>query len=321
MSTENDRPRGSVMDYLRLFRLPNVFTAIADTSMAFAVASVDVPNVAAFLLLILATSLLYTSGMVLNDTFDFEQDLKERPDRPLPAGRIDRQTAKQLGISMLAAGMVAAPIAIWLQGGNVISAAIFVGCLAATIYIYDAGGKRTVAGPYMMGACRMLNILAVFCVADDFGFVSEHGIATDKIMIAGGIGVYIAGITWFARTEAAEASHRGRLSFALVHMLIGISLLMLFPEWSQGERKWFLGSESQFFLLILILAIPVARRAAIAIANPAPGKVQAVIKQGIFSLIVFDAGITLMVAPWYFAIAILLLLIPTIILGTWIYST
>jgi 4-hydroxybenzoate polyprenyltransferase len=306
---------------LRLFRVPNVFTAIADTSMAFAVASVDSPNIAAFILLVVATSLLYTSGMVLNDTFDFEQDLKERPQRPLPAGRIDRQTAKQLGLSMLGTGCVAAPIAIWLQGGNVVGAAVLVGCLAAAIYSYNAGGKRTVFGPYIMGSCRMFNILFVLCASRDFGFLSEHAMAVDQLMIAGGIGVYIAGITWFARTEAARSSHRGRLSFALLHMLLGIAMLMFFPEWNQSGRTWHLPSESHFFLLIMILAIPVVRRAAIAIANPAPRRVQAVIKQGIFSLIVFDAGITLMVAPVYWAVAVLLLLLPTVTLGAWIYST
>jgi hypothetical protein len=63
------------------------------------------------------------------------------------------------------------------------------------------------------------------------------------------------------------------------------------------------------------------RRAAIAIGSPTPERVQQTIKQGIFSLIVFDAGIAMMVTPIYYSLAILFLLVPTLTLGKWIYAT
>jgi 4-hydroxybenzoate polyprenyltransferase len=322
-----------MLDYLRLFRIPNVFTAIADSAMALAVAGVvgvsvisasgatsSAANYPALALLFLATILLYTSGMVLNDVFDFEQDLKERPQRPLPSGKIDRGFAKQLGFVMWGAGGVAAPLAVWLQGGDVRMALVFTVCLMASILVYDAGGKRSYVGPYIMGSCRSFNILTVLCMGSD-RFGSSGLSVTAMWMLSGGIGIYIAGITWFARTEAQEASHRGMLVFALVHMVAGIALVMTFPDMSGDDRKWYLPSTTHFFLLIMILAIPVVRRAAIAIGSPTPERVQQTIKQGIFSLIVFDAGIAMMVTPIYYSLAILFLLVPTLTLGKWIYAT
>ena len=45
---------------------------------------------AAWLLLALAFSLLYTGGMYLNDAFDRDIDARERPERPIPSGRVRR---------------------------------------------------------------------------------------------------------------------------------------------------------------------------------------------------------------------------------------
>ena len=42
----------------------------------------------AVLLLVAASVFLYLAGMVLNDVYDVEIDRRERPDRPLPSGRI-----------------------------------------------------------------------------------------------------------------------------------------------------------------------------------------------------------------------------------------
>ena len=40
---------------------------------------------------------LYAAGMVLNDAFDAELDARERPERPIPSGRISRSRHGVLG--------------------------------------------------------------------------------------------------------------------------------------------------------------------------------------------------------------------------------
>jgi len=89
----------------------NAFTAMADITLA-ALAMAALPgHTLAFICLLLASVSLYSAGMVWNDYFDFKQDLRERPFRPLPSGRVTKRTAAFLGLSLLAAGVIFAALA------------------------------------------------------------------------------------------------------------------------------------------------------------------------------------------------------------------
>ena len=79
-----------ILAYLRLLRLPTLFTALADIFLGFLLThstliSDEGPNpLTSFLLLCLASAGLYLSGMVFNDYFDRLIDAQERPTRPIP---------------------------------------------------------------------------------------------------------------------------------------------------------------------------------------------------------------------------------------------
>ncbi len=96
--------RPTVLAYLRLLRLPNVFSALADVLMGWFVARMtwtwqeSTQMEFAQLALLLGTSVcLYLSGLVLNDVFDYEVDKVERPERPLPSGAIPFSTGASWG--------------------------------------------------------------------------------------------------------------------------------------------------------------------------------------------------------------------------------
>ena len=76
---------------------------------------------------------------------------------------------------------------------------------------------------------------------------------------------------------------------------------------------------SAFFLctLIVLLALPFL----IAIIISVPVAVQTAVKFGILSIIVLDALVVLPVRGLWPALTVLSLLIPTLILGRWVYST
>ncbi|PTA47108.1 SCO3242 family prenyltransferase [Micromonospora sp. RP3T] len=100
-----------------------------------------------------ASVLLYWAGMAANDWADRRLDAVERPERPIPSGRV--RPAVALG---LAGGLTAAGLAVATAAGGRQAGTVAVG-LAATIWGYDLSAKDTTAGPAVMAACRGLDVL------------------------------------------------------------------------------------------------------------------------------------------------------------------
>jgi 4-hydroxybenzoate polyprenyltransferase len=319
-----------LLSYLRLFRLPNVFTAVADVTMGCLFASaVDgrQPRVEVLLCLIGASSSLYTAGMVLNDVYDLEVDRQERPNRPLPSGAISPRWAMWLGYELLVLGLALG----WLAGlgmhGPAVAALRTGGvatALAVCIVAYDAGLKKTLLGPLAMGSCRLLNVLmgmsmAALAEAPDW---RSAGFSISQLLVAGGIGVYIAGVTWFARSEAEE-SNSLLLLLGMAVMIGGLAMLGIFPNYS-GRGILHGGFQTQPYLWLVLLALislTPLRRCGAAVLGPSPQRVQTAVKMSILTLIVLDAGVVLAVAGPYFAVGVLALLAPAFLLGRWVYST
>ncbi|MEU4480632.1 SCO3242 family prenyltransferase [Micromonospora sp. NPDC023966] len=137
-------------DLAELVRAPAALTVPGDVlSGAAAAGALDrrTPALAG------ASVLLYWAGMAANDWADRRLDAVERPERPIPSGRI--RPAAALGV---AAGLTAAGLALAGAAGGRRAAAVAVP-LAATIWGYDLLAKNTAAGPAVMAACRGLDVL------------------------------------------------------------------------------------------------------------------------------------------------------------------
>ena len=321
---KQNAPPATLLDYLRLFRAPNVFTAMADVMMGFAFVHGSFEPAAVLLFLLAASSLLYTAGMVLNDVFDFDVDMRERPERPLPSGKISLGFAKGVGGGMLLSGVILGiiaksavdiPAAVpWRSGGIAVALAVFV-------MLYNAGAKRTFLGPFVMGSCRFLNVLFGMSIAAPADSSIVSGFGVPHLMVAGGIGVYIVGVTWFARGEA-ETSNRGQLALGISFMIAGMALLAVFPSYWEERTLYFDGTRSMAWpLLIALLGITIVRRCGSAMMNPSPSMVQTSVKQCIFSLVFLDAAVALQVSSPVYGLSVLLLLLPMLLLGQWVYST
>jgi 4-hydroxybenzoate polyprenyltransferase len=299
---------------LQLFRLPNVFTALADVLLGFFFMfdPAAQPPWGQLALLLSSSALLYTAGMVLNDVFDADVDAVERPDRPIPSGRIDRDFARQLGFSMLLAGAglgwIAAQMSGQLRPGAVATA------LAVLVVLYDKVLKRTPIAPLLMGSCRFCNVLLGMSVAaGDFGHV-HYG-------IAGGIGIYVAGVTWLAKTEA-DRPRRELLVLGMSVMAAGIALVATFPLWSADQGvALFRGVFPTWYYLMAAVGAIVLARCLRAVVQPSPKRVQEAVKVSILSLILLDAAVCIAVRGPYVGMAIALLIVPAMFLGRFIYST
>ena len=350
------RQRGRVRAWFELVRLPNVFTALADILLGyfFTHAMYAVSDGWPTLVLLLSSSAaIYTAGMALNDYFDREVDALLRPGRPIPSGRVSATAAVRLGWSLLAIGFVAAAVAGFLASRDTAGVsslvletmalldkpavapepvesslathspvppwrpALIAAFLIASVVGYDALLKRTPLGPLAMGACRFFNVLLGMSAAAG-AFHTVH------YAVAGGIGVYIVGVTWFARREAI-VGRRVELALSVVVMFCGLALLAWFPsladdalsEVSQPAYT----TPDRWRLLMALLGSVIAWRVVGAVVDPRPELVQFAVRQCIISLVILDASACFVVRGMPAAMIILALLAPLLILQQWFYST
>lgn len=301
-------------DYAQLVRLPNVFTAVADICLGALAAEALPARWLPFGLLALASSCLYCGGMVWNDIWDVEQDRKERPFRPIPSGKVPRRSAVLLGTALMLAGMLLGLLAGAVLGPETTGGGLFwtpadlAGLIVAAALLYDGWLKRTWAGPLGMGACRFLNVLLGLSAG---GALTERPWGFHLALV---VGLYIVGVTWFARTEA-RASNQTALASAAVVMLAALLLALALPVHREPGSVWL----PYPYLLVgfaFLVGIPVCQ----AIARPAPPLVQAAVKRAIFGLVVLDAVLATVTAGAV-GLVILILLLPAVYLGRRLYST
>ncbi len=312
-------PKKSLLrNYLELMRLPNVFTAMADVLMGFFFVQATGPEWIPIyrdwwmlLTLVGASSALYLGGIVLNDVFDIELDRTERPQRPLPSGRVSPTAAWWLGWKLLSLGVFLGAVASVVAGH--LRPAVVAILAAATIVLYDRWLKRTPLGPVAMGVCRALNILLGMSVF--LGpFTTEHW------LVAGALGLYVAGITWFARHEARESS-RLQLAGGAATMVIGVALLALLPTVSERLILPLQVDPQRWYLLITMLGVLIVWRCLWAIVEPVPLRVRMAVAQSVLSLVMLDAAVTYAICGLFWAAVILALLAPALLLGRWIEIT
>ncbi len=163
----------------------------------------------------LGMSLVYVSGMTLNDAFDAEWDREHAAGRPIPSGRIGRRAVWAAGFVQLAVGVAV------LLGLSSVHPLLAAGLVAAVI-LYNWLHKRWAGSVLIMGLCRAL----VYVGAGSA--VAAHTRALEVpitlVVIAAGVVVYIAGLTLAARREHLA----GPLSLRLVPRLM-LMLPVLFP--------------------------------------------------------------------------------------------
>jgi hypothetical protein len=255
--------------------------------------------------------------------YDLEIDRRERPRRPLPSGRISAAWAKWLGYELLLVGLALG----WLAGlgmHGMTAAALRSGgvatALAACVVLYDAVLKKTFLGPLAMGSCRFLNVLLGMSVVGSPVDEWLGGFSTGGLMVAGGIGTYIVGVTWFARSEAEE-SNSLQLALGLAIMIGGIVLLGFFPQFMPAGFRPQFSQDFIWPLLLVLVSFTPMRRCGAAVLDPSPQRVQVAIKLCLFTLIVLDAAVVMAVAGPAYALGVIALIVPAFLLGRWVYST
>jgi 4-hydroxybenzoate polyprenyltransferase len=271
----------SLRPYLELLRPANVVTALADVLAGYGVAGLQ--NRAALPWLLGSTACLYAGGVVLNDVFDRELDRRERPERPIPSGRVAPATAAALGAGLLAAGTLLAFRATPTAG-------VVAGVIALLVVAYDGWGKRHAIGPVNMGLCRALNLL-LGVAAVPAALTSSWPLALIPLL-------YICAVTTLSRGEV----HGGRSGAGTV-ALVFLTIAWLGLAWVAVRSA---GHAGPALLLVAALAWRVAPPFWRARQTPAPAFVRIAVQRGVLSLVLVDATIGAAYAgPLYAAIILL----------------
>jgi 4-hydroxybenzoate polyprenyltransferase len=251
--------------FLHLIRPANVVTALADVLAGYAVAGVG--NRADLRWLLLATACLYAGGVVLNDVFDRDVDRRERPERPIPSGKVTVGAAATLGTVLLLAGIGAAARV------NPTAAAV-AALTAAAILLYDGWSKRfALIGPVNMGLCRALNLMLGIAVV-------PH--ALEQTWMLGALPlVYITAVTALSRGEV-HGGRRGVAGFALISLTVVLSALF---GLAGIARSW------AGLVLAAVLGWQVLPPFAAVYQNPDAGRIRLAVRTGVLSLVLLDAAI------------------------------
>jgi 4-hydroxybenzoate polyprenyltransferase len=305
--------------YAQLVRLPNLPTPLADIALAGLAVGAIPQRWPAFILLLLASASLYMAGMVWNDFFDVEQDARERPERPIPSRRISRRSAGMLGTALLSTGVVLALlVGLAVRAGGRAEGWLLPGMLAvlltAAILLYDGWLKRTWLGPAAMGLCRFLNVLMGVSLVGSLAW--PLGVHLSLV-----VGLYIAGVTWFARTEARTSS-KPVLAGAAIVMLAALILAVPLPVHQHADPTSPHATSPLFPYLLVALGFVVGLPISRAISTPSPENVQAGVKRALMGLILLDTVLATATAGTI-GLVLLVLMIPSVYLNRrrWLYAT
>ncbi len=303
--------------YLQLVRLPNLFTAGADSLAGWLIGGGALAAWPRWSPVVLASMAIYAAGIALNDVFDLELDRTERPFRPLPSGAVGVGFARLLAVTGFAAGLLLVAQTAKLPALGVVVA------LIAAVLAYDLGLRRTAAGPVVMGLCRALNLALGLVLA-------QAPPAWPLAVIPVGYGLFVMGLTITSRSE----THTGqtdlvRLGLAVQNLALlllaglagGLSLLpgVLEPGGLDASGRTLHALVGLSALGAVLLAVD--RAGARALSTPEPATIQRLVKTSVLSLVWIDVALVAAVRGPLPALAVAALWVPAFAIARWLYAT
>lgn len=291
--------RGKLAAYAALVRVPNLFSAPPDVLLGGALVAasggrVSTPALAG---LAVASMLLYAGGTTLNDYFDAEIDAHERPERPIPSGRISRRTAGMLGAVLLVGGVLVALAAAGPRAG------LFAAALAIVIALYDGVLKGGPTGFLAMGSARGLDVLLGTAAGVTAATATLPAWALAIPVV---IALYIASVTYMADNEATT-TERGAVAAAAAGVLLavfGVLAAVVTARPSIVRIAFAVGFAGGFLVWT-------GRALGPAYATPRPDTVGPAVGTCVLALVVLDAAFAALAGVGW-ALAVLAFLVPAV---------
>jgi len=199
---------GKLREILKLIRLWNLPTALADSFCGFFIAAGGDARAASLRAAgaMLISAFVYAAGMAWNDILDLERDRKLHPDRPLPSGRLRKKSAGRFAAALMLAALIAGAII----GNGIV---LIVLLLIVLTFLYNAWSKhKGMLGCLNMGACRFVNM--------SLGIAAAGGSIGDFLPYPATLGIYVAAATLLSLQEESKLSRRGFFVMAAMPVLV-----------------------------------------------------------------------------------------------------
>ncbi|MBI3272426.1 MAG: UbiA family prenyltransferase [Planctomycetes bacterium] len=304
---------GRVTDFLRLARVQNLPTAVADAwtgyglgaaiAAATASASAAAPAMASaapdahpertLTLLSLASIFAYAGGCCLNDVADLARDRRLHPARPLPSGRVTPGQALASAVGLFLGATFAA------QAVGLEAAALSL-MLLLGIILYDTLFKRWRAlGSLTMGSLRTLNLLLGMSP-----FLREVWRDGALLPLPALLGLHVACITFASTYEEGRPQAAGFRMAVLLDVVV-----LLFATFGAGPEV------VPALATGLPLAAAVALRGVQAVREMRRNLAFEVVKVGVVGILLLDATFLLAHGRPAWAAAVMALFVPRALLG------
>lgn len=256
--------------WLEIVRISNAPTLLSNVAAGLCLSCADI-NIGALAGLSLIMLCFYSAGMMLNDLWDKDVDAVERPERPLPSGRLTRRSVAIAATLLFLLGLAALARTPALPAGLL---------LTAMIVSYNRWHRNNPMAPFLMGACRGI----IYLIAAH----AACGLGAMTLALGAGMMIYIAAVTQLA---AGEASTGHRLSRPAAAVAAVIPLLLISTAWREPMAMALGG----VFLAWVLNALRPAWRDSQTPIGPCIGKLLA-------GLCLFDGVIVAQYGRWEFAL-------------------
>lgn len=222
--------------------------------------------------LVASSTCLYWAGMALNDWADRAVDAEERPERPIPSGRVRPEFALGMAGTLTAAGLALASAG----GRRALRVAV---PLAAVVWTYDLRAKSTPAGPAVMAAARGLDVLV--------GAGGRSGAWPAAATVAAHTAV-VTGLSRVETTGGARAERAARGALAGTGAVTGLAAVVGLGPGKPAPRAAgrLVGSA-----LLAGYATELGRAQLAAARDPRAATVQRAVGAGVLGLILLEAGL------------------------------
>ncbi len=279
----------SFLAVLTLVRAPAGLTALSNIIASSVIVSAGQLSLSVTWLLV-ASLCFYFSGMTLNDCFDVREDTQERPNRPIPSGKVSLPSAWTIGGGLMTAGLMLS----FMHG--TVSGVIGI-ALSACILCYNGLIKQGLFGSFCMASCRYTNWLL------GASFVA---LSSQSLLLALPIFFYITGLTYLSKQET-RATDKDALWITLIALFVSFMSCVYLIEVEFN----LLGTQRLIaWLLLLSWATLLVRKLAQVFLSFTPQTIQSMIVFLVIGVIPMDALLVAIAGHYTYALLILSLLPP-----------